>query len=157
MIERDELGDAMEGEMPLRAEDAETIVRTFCDAWGTELAPTPDVDLIVDMFAEDGEWVLWVPAGPTISGRAAIRTEMERQLLFSSDMRCGITRMISSDRMVMTERLDHFTMRGIRVAHALIAVFELDDAGKILSWREYFDTADVGRQLGMAPEAVIEG
>src|ERR1700760_1959281 len=124
------------------SEQVEDIVKRFCDAWGTDEAPTPDVDLIVDMFAEQGEWVLWVPGGPTITGRAAIRAEIERQLTFSSDMRCGITRITSAGSTVMTERLDHFTMRDVRVAHALVAVFDLDDAGKILSWREYFDTAD---------------
>jgi len=137
--------------------NAEAIVTQFCDAWGTDAAPVPNVDLIVEMFAEQGEWVLWVPGGPTITGRAAIRAEIDRQLTFSSNMRCGTTRMTSSGSTVMTERLDHFTMRGIRVAHALVAVFDLDDTGKILSWREYFDTADIGRQLGMAAEAVIDG
>jgi limonene-1,2-epoxide hydrolase len=140
--------------MAARVED---IVRTFCDAWGTNEAPLPNVDLIVDMFAEDGEWVLWVPGGPTITGRAAIRAEIVRQLTFSSDMRCGITKIVANGSTVMTERLDHFTMRGIRVAHALVAVFDLDDACKILSWREYFDTADIGRQLGIPADAVIEG
>lgn len=139
------------------AENTTAIVRQFCDAWGTELSPLPNVDLIVDMFAEHGEWSLWVPGGPTISGRAAIRAEIERQLAFSTNMRCGITHIIANGRTVMTERLDYFTMHGIRVAHALVAVYDLDEAGKILSWREYFDTADIGQQLGMAPTAVIAG
>jgi limonene-1,2-epoxide hydrolase len=48
-------------------------------------------------------------------------------------------------------------MHGIRVEHALMAIYEIDADGKIAAWREYFDTADIGKQLGMLPEAVIAG
>src|SRR3546814_6171307 len=77
--------------------------------------------------------------------------------LFSTFMECGIVKLVSAGLTVMTERLDYFTMHGVRVSHALVAVYDLDAEGKILSWREYFDTADLGKQLGMQPEAVIAG
>lgn len=135
----------------------EEIVREFCAAWGDGKTAVPDIDKIVDMFAPDGEWQLWVPGGDTIKGRDAIRKEIERQIQFSSYMQCGINKIISAGSVVMTERVDHFTMRDIRVEHALVAVFELDEAGKIKSWVEYFDTADLGQQLGMKPEDIIAG
>jgi limonene-1,2-epoxide hydrolase len=135
----------------------ERIVLEFCDAWGDGATARPDVDKIIGMFAEDGEWQLWVPAGPTIKGRAALCAEINRQLGFSSFMHCGIKKMLSSGQNVVTERVDHFTMHGIRVEHALMAIYEIDGSGKITAWREYFDTADIGKQLGMNPEAVIGG
>jgi limonene-1,2-epoxide hydrolase len=135
----------------------EEIVTEFCAAWGDGQKATPDIDKIVGMFAENGEWVLSVPAGPTIRGRAAIRAEIERQGQFVSHMQCGILKLISSDSTVVTERLDHFTMRDKRIAHALTAIYELDQAGKILSWREYFDTADMAQQLGMKPDEIVAG
>lgn len=135
----------------------EEIVTEFCAAWGDGQKTGPDIDKIVEMFAEDGEWVLTVPNGPTIKGRSAIRAEIERQAQFVSHMQCGILKMISSDATVVTERLDHFTMHGKRIAHALTAIYELDDSGKILSWREYFDTADMAQQLGMKPDEVVAG
>ncbi len=134
----------------------EDIVQQFCGAWGDGDTATPDVERILDMFAEDGEWALWVP-GPTIKGRTEIRAEIERQIKFSTYMKCGITKIVSAGNTVVTERIDHFTMHGIRVRHALVAMYDLDDSGKIRSWREYFDTADIGRQLGIPPETVIEG
>jgi limonene-1,2-epoxide hydrolase len=109
------------------------------------------------MLAEDGEWQLWVPAGPVFKGRAALRAEIDRQCGFSSFMHCGVTRILSGGRSVVTERIDHFTMHGIRVEHALMAIYEIDTTGKIALWREYFDTADIAKQLGMRPEAVIAG
>jgi limonene-1,2-epoxide hydrolase len=133
------------------------IVREFCDAWGDGAIARPNVNKIISMFAEDGVWQLWVPAGPTFKGRAALRSEIDRQCGFSTFMHCGITKIISSGAIVVTERVDHFTMHGIRVEHALMAIYEIDADGKVAAWREYFDTADIGRQLGMRPEAVIGG
>jgi limonene-1,2-epoxide hydrolase len=137
--------------------NAEQIVLEFCNAWGDGATPRPDVDKIIDMLAEDGEWQLWVPAGPVFKGRAALRAEIDRQCGFSSFMHCGVTRILSGGRSVVTERIDHFTMHGIRVEHALMAIYEIDTTGKIALWREYFDTADIAKQLGMRPEAVIAG
>jgi len=137
--------------------NAEQIVLEFCNAWGDGATARPDIDKIIDMFAEDAEWQLWVPAGPVFKGRAALRAEIDRQCGFSSFMHCGVTRILSGGRSVVTERIDHFTMHGIRVEHALMAIYEIDATGKIASWREYFDTADIARQLGMRPEAVIAG
>jgi limonene-1,2-epoxide hydrolase len=135
----------------------ELIVREFCDAWGDGTTARPDVNRIIGMFAEEGVWQLWVPGGPTVKGRAALRAEIDRQCGFSTFMHCGITKIISSGPIVATERVDHFTMHGIRVEHALMAIYEIDADGKVAAWREYFDTADIGRQLGMSPEAVIGG
>lgn len=136
--------------------DAERIVRDFCAAWGEGKIEKPDPDTIAEYFAEDGEWHLWVP-GQIVAGREAIRAEVHRQREFSTYMQCGIKKLVAAGLTVMTERLDYFTMHGVRVSHALVAVYDLDEAGKILSWREYFDTADLGKQLGLKPEDVIAG
>src|SRR3546814_14438456 len=101
------------------------------------------------------DWSSDVCSSDLVQGREAIRAEIERQREFSTFMECGIVKLVSAGLTVMTERLDYFTMHGVRVSHALVAVYDLDAEGKILSWREYFDTADLGKQLGMQPEAVI--
>jgi limonene-1,2-epoxide hydrolase len=139
------------------SQDVENIVVEFCNAWGDGATARPDVNKIIGMFAEDGVWQLWVPAGPVFKGRAALRAEIDRQCGFSSLMHCGINKIVCSGRTVITERVDHFTMHGIRVEHALMAIYEIDADGKIAAWREYFDTADIGKQLGMLPDAVIGG
>lgn len=138
-------------------QEQEKIVMEFCRAWGDGATARPDVNKIVSMFAEHGVWQLWMPGGPVIKGRAALLSEIERQCGFSSFMQCGITKMVSSGAVVVTERVDHFTMHDVRVEHALMAIYEIDSDGKIAAWREYFDTADLGKQLGMHPESVIAG
>src|SRR5882757_4551520 len=80
----------------------EQIVVEFCNAWGDGATARPDVNKIISMFAEDGVWQLWVPAGPTFKGRDALRSEIDRQCGFSTFMHCGITKMVSSGRNVVT-------------------------------------------------------
>ena len=55
----------------------EDIIRDFLAAWGDE-QHRPDVERIVSMFAPDGQWVLYVPNGPVIRGRAALRAEIDQ-------------------------------------------------------------------------------
>jgi limonene-1,2-epoxide hydrolase len=128
----------------------EGIVREFLAAWG-DGEREPDVEKIVSMFAEDGHWVLYVPGGPVISGRQALRSEIHRQLGYTQRPQCGLLNIVSSGRLVMTERLDHFQRNGKTMNHALMAVFELDAQGLIVAWREYFDTYDLSRQTGADP------
>lgn len=128
----------------------EDIVREFLSAWG-DGERAPDVEKIASMFAPDGHWELYVPGGPVIRGRAAIADEIRRQLGYVSFPQCGIVHMVSSDRMVTTERVDHFIRNGKKVRHALMAVFELDADGLVTAWREYFDTWDLSRQTGADP------
>lgn len=125
----------------------EDVVLEFMALWGDGTQENPDIANIVPMFAEDAEWQLWVPGGPTLRGRDAIEKDIHRQLVFATYMQCGLLTMTSNDRTVITERTDHFISNGTRIDHHLVAVFEVDEDGKIAAWREYFDTADVNRQL----------
>lgn len=110
--------------------ELERVIEEFCDAWGDGRVERPDVDRIVAMFAEDGEWFVSVPAGDRIKGRAAIRAEIERQLGFVSFMQCGTIKTVSADATVVNERLDHFVIGGTRVAHALMAISSLMRTGR---------------------------
>src|ERR1700712_3285973 len=113
----------------------EDIVRGFLSAWG-DGERVPDIEKIASMFAPDGHWELYVPGGPIIRGRAAIADEIRRQLGYVSFPHCGILHMVSNERMVTTERVDHFIRNGKKVRHALMAVFELDGDGLVTAWRE---------------------
>jgi len=128
----------------------ENIIREFLDAWGDE-THRPDVAKIVSMFAPDGQWTLYVPNGPVIRGREALRAEIERQLTYVSWTCCGLVQILSDDRRVVTERADQFCKNGRVVSHQLMAIYELDADGLITDWREYFDLFDVARQSGSDP------
>jgi limonene-1,2-epoxide hydrolase len=134
--------------------EQEAIVSRFMDLWGDGTTEEPEVDAIVAMFTDDATWQLWIPGGPTLRGRDAIRRDISRQLTFATHMRCGPTAMASTDRVVFTERLDTFRSGEVTVEHALVAVFELDPDGLISAWREYFDPGDVNKQLAAAKAEV---
>jgi limonene-1,2-epoxide hydrolase len=135
------------------ARQQEEIIRRFCALWGDGSAEMPpQVEEILGMMTEDAQWQLWVPGGPVISGKDALRVEIERQMSFSSHNKLNILNIVSSDRVVMTERSDYALVRGVPMPHSMVAVYELNDEGLISAWREYLDTADLARKSGASPE-----
>jgi limonene-1,2-epoxide hydrolase len=127
----------------------EQFLEQFCAAWGDgSFEKKPDVEKILSMMAEDAEWQLWVPGGPTIRGRDALRQEIHRQMRFATNNKCNIVNVLSSDTMVMQERSDTAIIRGRPCPHQLVAIFELDAAGLIKRWREYLDMADLLQKQG---------
>ncbi|MEX1669618.1 nuclear transport factor 2 family protein [Zhongshania guokunii] len=127
----------------------EEFIQEFCDLWGDGTAESrPEIDKIIAMMSEDAEWQLWVPGGPVIKGREDLRTEILRQMSYVTENKCNIVEMVSSDRVVMTERADYAVVNGRPQPHSMVAVYELDEQGLICSWREYLDTADLARKSG---------
>lgn len=127
----------------------EDIIRTFCAAWGDGSdASRPEVDTILSMMTEDAEWQLWVPGGPVIKGKAALREEIERQMTFATNNKCNEVHILSSDTMVMQERSDTAIIFGRPCPHQMVAIYELDDGGLIKRWREYLDMADLTAMMG---------
>ena len=130
-------------------------IRSFCDAWGDGTASSrPDVEKILAMMAEDAVWQLWVPGGPTIKGRAALRSEIQRQMSYVTHNHCVSRHMVSSDHIVMTEREDYAVSSGVPMPHSMVAVYELNEEGLITAWREYLDTADLARKKGVPMDQV---
>ncbi|HDZ56368.1 MAG TPA: nuclear transport factor 2 family protein [Pseudomonas xinjiangensis] len=138
--------------MGLRQEE---IIREFCAAWGDGTATSrPQLNTILNMMSEEAVWQLWVPGGPVIRGRAALRDEIQRQMSYVTHNHCVIRNIVSSDSIVMTERDDYAVSSGKPMPHSMVAVYELDAEGKITAWREYLDTADLAKKKGVALEQV---
>jgi limonene-1,2-epoxide hydrolase len=113
--------------------DADRIVRDFCAAWGRG-----DLDAIMGAFAE-GAVYHNMPMAPA-EGKDAIRATIEGFLKMSpSGVDFEIKSQIASGRTVFNERVDTFVIEGKTVAAPVAGVFELDEAGKIAAWRDYFD------------------
>ncbi|MEA3133855.1 MAG: hypothetical protein QOG17_1701 [Gammaproteobacteria bacterium] len=128
----------------------EKFIQEFCEAWGDgSLEKKPDVERILSMMSEDAEWQLWVPGGPIVRGRAALREEIQRQMRIATNNKCNIVNVLSNDKMVMQERSDTAIILGKPCPHQMVAIYELDDAGLIKRWREYLDMADLTRKMGV--------
>jgi limonene-1,2-epoxide hydrolase len=132
----------------------EKLIESFLEAWGDGLTERPDTEAIGRALSDDVTWQLWLPGGPVLSGKEAVLADIERQLHFATHMRCSVITMTSDDKTVVTERLDTFRSGDRVIEHSLCAVFEIDDEGKIAAWREYFDVADLDRQLREASATV---
>ena len=67
---------------------------------------------------------------------------------------CEVLTVVSDDRYVITERIDHVTMlhNNVRVHNPLLAIFEIDDDGLIVNWREYWDALSLSHRIGVDPE-----
>jgi limonene-1,2-epoxide hydrolase len=128
----------------------ETVVTEMLAAWGGGVKE-PDVEKIVSAFAPEGSWTLYMPGGPTIRGREALREEILRQMSYVQLPQCNVVNIASTGSVVVTERVDYFTKNGVRVKHSLAAVYELNDDGQITAWREYFDILDVANQSKSDP------
>ena len=130
----------------------EQMVRGFLDALHVS---DPDFAVLTEgLLAEDARYVPLLPLRAPVRGRAAIRTELERQYDFYTECRCDIIALASDDRFVFTERVDRVTLRGDgrEVVVRVCGVFEFDDRGLVTSWREYYDSADMAEQLGLTPQ-----
>ena len=133
----------------------EQFIREFCAAWGDGTdASRPQVEKILSMMAQDAVWQLWVPGGPIIRGRDALRKEILKQMSYATNNKCNIVHMLSSDTIVMTERADEAIIHNKPCPHQMVAVYELDENGLIKAWREYLDTADLAKKTGITPETM---
>lgn len=129
-------------------------VLAFLDAF--HVAGTPDFEALAGYFAPGGSYQPLVPATEKIIGRAAIAAALEKQYRTYYECRCEIHASAAMGRFVFTERTDHVTLHAgdRKVGSRVCAVFEMSAAGDIESWREYWDTGDVMKQMGITAEAL---
>jgi limonene-1,2-epoxide hydrolase len=120
-------------------EDAEQVVRDFCAAFGKH-----DAEALRPFFTDD---VIYhnIPMDPAvgiddtiafINGFFAMCESMAIETLHQS----------VRDNVVLTERVDTFTIGGNEAPLPVMGAFEIRD-GKISAWRDYFDMAQVTKML----------
>ncbi len=113
------------------ADDAERLVRTFCDAFGRH-----DAEALRPFFTDD---VVYhnIPMDPAVGIDDTIAF-IEGFLAMFESMVIETRHLAVRDNVVLTERIDTFGV-GQRVAPLpVMGTFEIRD-GKISAWRDYFD------------------
>jgi len=123
--------------------DNEAIVRAFLAAWSER-----DARKLADFFSEDT--VVWNDARNTVRGREALHEHFGAHLSVITDCDIEVTQTAVSGNFVFTERVDRLTIAGAPITLPVTGVFEVNDAGEITAWRDYFDLSDVMRQLEAA-------
>jgi len=126
-------------------------------AFLAEFHDAPDFDRLMTYFAVDGSYQPLVPTTAAYVGRAAIAQILRTQYETYYDCRCEIHAVASDGRFVFTERSDHVTLHAgdRKVSSRVCAVFECGPDGLIRSWREYWDTGDVSKQMGIDVQQVL--
>jgi limonene-1,2-epoxide hydrolase len=123
------------------AVNCEKVVNDLFAAW-TRL----DLEGIMSYFAEDAVWDN-VPMSPA-KGKAAIREMTNGFLKDSTSFSAKILRQVHVDNTVFNERVDTIAMKnGKSAAIPVAGMFELDNAGKIKVWRDYFDLGTFTKQI----------
>lgn len=115
-------------------------IEAFIAAWGEF-----DLEKIYSFMAEDIEWTD-IPLS-TVKGIDQVRAKMDG---FPGVEACGFENhfIAANGNVVLTERTDWFQMKGKKRTIRVMGTFELNDDGKIVKWRDYFDSAEFGREFG---------
>jgi limonene-1,2-epoxide hydrolase len=118
----------------------ERIVRDFCAAFARQ-----DLQEILGFFAEDAVYHN-IPMAPA-EGLPAIEAVLKQFVTPGAPAEFEIRNLSVSGSTVLTERLDRLQLQGKAVALPVMGAFEVDAAGKIRAWRDYFDMAQMMKQL----------
>ena len=116
-------------------------VTQFIDHWNSG-----DMEAMFAMCAED---VVWhnIPMDP-IAGKAAMREAVAGFMINVEACHWETHAIAANGNVVLTERTDGFTLKaGGKAALRLMGVFEINDAGLISAWRDYFDMAEFQREF----------
>ena len=121
------------------AEDAEQVVRDFCDRFdGT------DAEALRPFFTDD---VVYhnIPLEPAVGIEATIAFIVGFFGMCES-MTIENLHVAVSDNVVLTERVDTFHVGNVVAPLPVMGTFEIRD-GKISAWRDYFDLGQITAML----------
>lgn len=121
------------------------VVRRFCTAWTDNLG----ADELAAFFTEDAVYHN-IPQEP-VTGRQAIGDTIASFIrpgppgIEAIDFR--VMNIAADGPVVMTERVDVFTLAGKSFELPVMGTFEITD-GKISGWRDYFDMNQFTSRMG---------
>ena len=121
------------------AGDAEQIVRDLCDSVGKH-----DAEALRPFFTDD---VVYhnIPMDPAVGIDAAIAV-IEGFFAMSESLKIETLHLAVRDNVVLTERIDTFTMGNIVAPLPVMGTFEIR-GGKISAWRDYFDMGQITKMF----------
>jgi limonene-1,2-epoxide hydrolase len=121
------------------AEDAERVVHEMCDTFAKH-----DAQALRPFFTDD---VVYhnIPMDPAVGIDATIAF-IEGFFAMCENMVIETVHLAVRDNVVLTERVDTFTMGQIVAPLPVMGTFEIRD-GKISAWRDYFDMAQITKMF----------
>lgn len=110
-----------------------------------ELVCAMDLDAACELVSDDCEYDN-VPLGKQY-GPAGIKGLLGPMVEGLDEVEFVVHRQVAAGNVVMNERNDRFRRGDQWLDLPVVGVFELDDAGRIRLWRDYFDAASFTEQL----------
>ena len=104
-----------------------------------------DLDGACELVSDDIEYDN-VPMGKNI-GPDALKAFLAPMVDSLDDVQFVIHRQTASGNIVMNERTDRFLANGTWLDLPVAGVFEVNDEGRIVLWRDYFDLPTMMNQL----------
>jgi limonene-1,2-epoxide hydrolase len=121
------------------------VVRRFCAAWSDNAAAAE----LAAFFTDDAIYHN-IPMAP-VTGRAAIADNITSFIRPGSpgieSIEFRVINIAADGPIVMTERVDVFTLPGKSFELPVMGTFEVTD-GKINAWRDYFDVSQFTSRMG---------
>lgn len=115
------------------AQRNEKIVRDFLAAWSQRSGEVLMPYFAPNIVYQNMPW-------PVIEGAAGVRGFADAFFPMTDRVRFDILHLLASDRLVFTERVDHFLLKtGAKIALPVNGIFEVNEAGQFTAWRDYFD------------------
>jgi limonene-1,2-epoxide hydrolase len=116
-----------------------------------------NLDAIATFFAEEATYQPLAPLSRVFRGKAAIVEELGRHAQRYRNCVCDVKAAAASDDHVFTERVDTVSQRvdGSTTVVHVMGVFEIDPAGLIRAWREYWDPVAAARQMNTSAEDIL--
>lgn len=117
--------------------DAEAVVRSLCEAFSRT-----NIDELLAYFEPNAVYEK-VPVG-RFDGQAEIRGTLD--VFFGPEVKVEfeILHLVSDGKRVCVERIVHFETAAGKIDLPAMAIFEVNKAGKITAWRDYFDRRQAG-------------
>ena len=107
-----------------------------------------DLDGAAELVSDDLEYDN-VPIGVT-HGPDGLKEFLAGMTLGIDEVEFVVHRQTAVGNVVMNERTDRFRLGETWIDLPVAGVFEVDDAGRIVLWRDYFDAATFFNQLTAA-------
>ena len=121
------------------------LVRRFCAAWSDDM----EAHELAAFFTDDAVYHN-IPLEP-ITGREnianTIATFIRPGAPSIESIEFRVTNIAADGPVVMTERVDVFTLAGRSFELPVMGTFEVSD-GKIKAWRDYFDISQFTSRMG---------
>lgn len=129
-------------------EQAEQVVRGLCDAFAKH-----DAEALRPFFTDD---VVYhnIPMDPAVGIDAAIAF-VDGFFAMCQGMTIETLHLAVVGDVVLTERVDTFTVGSVVAALPVMGTFEIRD-GRICAWRDYFDLGQITAMLSGAVESDAE-